>query len=290
MIDHVRIEVRAGAGGDGCPSFRREAHVPKGGPDGGDGGRGGDVVLVCEDSLRDLEAFRRRAHFRAARGGHGQGALRHGADGEALVVRVPPGTQVVAEDGARWDLVRPGQRAVVARGGPGGRGNKHFAGPTRQAPRLAEHDPRLAALPRLLALSKADLVPAQRAAAAAREWTGGLGDDVPVILTSSATGAGIDALAAELARRVPIAEAAGDGAGTEAEPGAGELPQHRTVRPSPRRGFAVQRVGGGAVRVTRAGIAPPVPAPRRTRIRGRARGGGGVSRHRRGHRPPRRAL
>ena len=138
MIDHVRIEVRAGAGGDGCTSFRREAHVPKGGPDGGDGGRGGDVVLVCEDSLRDLEAFRRRAHFRAARGGHGQGALRHGADGDALVVRVPPGTQVVAEDGARWDLVRPGQRAVVARGGPGGRGNKHFAGPTRQAPRFAE--------------------------------------------------------------------------------------------------------------------------------------------------------
>src|ERR1700757_3663172 len=136
MKDHARIHVAAGGGGDGCLSFRREAHVPKGGPD---GGRGGDVVLVCEDSLRDLEAFRRRSHFKATRGGHGQGALRHGKDGETLELRGPPGTEaIVGRDGTRHDLVRAGQRAVLARGGGGGRGNKRFAGPTHQAPRFAE--------------------------------------------------------------------------------------------------------------------------------------------------------
>ena len=119
-------------------SFRREAHVPKGGPDGGDGGRGGDVILRCDDSLRDLQSFRRRGHYRAERGGHGQGALRSGADGEALVVRVPPGTQVERWDGRRYDLVRPGQEITLARGGIGGRGNKRFATAVRQAPRLAE--------------------------------------------------------------------------------------------------------------------------------------------------------
>ena len=139
MQDRARIHVQAGGGGDGCLSFRREAHVPEGGPDGGDGGRGGDVVLVCDDSLRDLESFRRRSHFKARRGGHGQGSLRHGADGETLEIAVPPGTEVlVEEDGTRHDLVRPGQRAVVARGGSGGRGNKRFAGPTHQTPRFAE--------------------------------------------------------------------------------------------------------------------------------------------------------
>ena len=92
MQDRARIHVTAGGGGDGCLSFRREAHVPKGGPNGGDGGRGGDVVLVCDDSLRDLQTFRRQAHFRAGRGGHGQGALRHGARGETLELGVPPGT------------------------------------------------------------------------------------------------------------------------------------------------------------------------------------------------------
>src|SRR5215472_14061850 len=139
MHDRARIHVQAGAGGDGCLSFRREAHVPKGGPDGGDGGRGGDVVLVCDDSLRDLEAFRRKAHFKARRGGHGQGSLRHGKDGETLEIAVPPGTEARVEaDGTVHDLVRAGQRAVVARGGPGGRGNKRFAGPTHQTPRFAE--------------------------------------------------------------------------------------------------------------------------------------------------------
>src|SRR5947207_6005461 len=137
--DRARILVQAGRGGDGVVSFRREAHVPKGGPDGGDGGRGGDVVLVCDPSLRDLESFRRRSEFKAKRGRHGEGALRHGRDGETLELRVPPGTEAIAEEeGTRHDLIRPGQRAVIARGGAGGRGNKRFAGPTHQTPRFAE--------------------------------------------------------------------------------------------------------------------------------------------------------
>ena len=105
--DRARIFVRGGAGGNGVVSFRREAHVPKGGPDGGDGGRGGDVVLVADPSLRDLSGFRRGAHFKARRGGHGQGANKHGATPELLEVRVPPGTVVEdPESGDRWDLTR----------------------------------------------------------------------------------------------------------------------------------------------------------------------------------------
>ena len=138
LTDRAHLEVRAGAGGNGALSFRREAHVPKGGPDGGDGGRGGDVILRVDDSLRDLQAFRRRAHFRADRGGHGQGSQRHGADGDPMIVRVPPGTQVEKWDGTRYDLVRPGQKVLVARGGAGGRGNTRFKSSTRQTPRLAE--------------------------------------------------------------------------------------------------------------------------------------------------------
>src|SRR3954451_3680495 len=139
LYDKARIFVQAGGGGDGAMSFRRGAHGPRGGPDGGDGGRGGDVVLVCDASLRDLQSFKRKAHYRAGRGGHGQGALRHGATGETLEVRLPPGTVVRGEEDDRvFDLVRPGQRMVVARGGSGGRGNKQFAHATRQAPRFAE--------------------------------------------------------------------------------------------------------------------------------------------------------
>ncbi len=137
--DRATIHVSGGAGGDGAVSFRREAHVPKGGPDGGDGGRGGDVVLVCDPSKRDLAEFHRGGHFRAQRGGHGEGAQRHGADADTLEVRVPPGTVVEdAERGVRWDLVEAAQRAVVAQGGGGGRGNKQFASSTRQTPRMAE--------------------------------------------------------------------------------------------------------------------------------------------------------
>src|SRR5256886_1247684 len=324
--DRARILVQAGRGGDGVVSFRREAHVPKGGPDGGDGGRGGDVVLVCDPSLRGLEAFRRRSQFKAKRGGHGPGAQRHGKDGGNLELKVPPGAEaVVAEEGTRYDLVRPYQRAVIARGGAGGRGNKRFAGPTHQTPRFAErglpgeeawvtlqlklladvglvglpnagkssllarltrahpkvadypfttlapvlgtlefddrqlviadipgliegasagaglgheflahvertrllvhvldvnpldgsdpqpnfstverelerHDPRLAALPRILALSKGDLVDLETATAAREHWQQQLGADVPVIVTSAVTHAGLDELVVEVAR------------------------------------------------------------------------------------------
>ena len=127
-------------------SFRREAKVPRGGPDGGDGGRGGEVVLVCDESLRDLHEFRRRVQYHAGRGGHGEGALKHGADGQTLTIRVPPGTEALGEgsedsgdlSGRRWELLAHDQRATIARGGAGGRGNKRFATPTRQAPRFAE--------------------------------------------------------------------------------------------------------------------------------------------------------
>jgi GTP-binding protein len=417
LHDRARIHVQAGAGGDGCAGFRREAHVPRGGPDGGDGGRGGDVVLLCDDSLRDLQSFTRRAHHRAARGGRGGGSLRHGADGEALVVRVPPGTQAVGEEGdlegRRWELLRHGQRALLARGGAGGRGNKRFTTPTRQAPRFAEHgllgeegwlglrlrlladvglvglpnagkssllarltraapkvaaypfttlepvlgvlesderqlvvadipgliegasegaglgheflahvertrllvhvldlapelsaeehadalsnhaaierelaahDPRLAALPRVLALSKADLVPTERAREAVAEWAERLGGATPVLATSSATGAGLAELAGELLRLVPAAaevrervgeaqegaaKAAGgrplgEGAQTgwvDADvsglgprrgaptPGEEQLAEHVVFRPAERTGFSVERIGPNAFAV-----------------------------------------
>ena len=376
MQDHARIHVQAGGGGDGCLSFRREAHVPKGGPDGGDGGRGGDVVLVCDDSMRDLEAFRRRAHFKARRGGHGQGALRHGKDGETLELAVPPGTEVLVEaDGTQHDLVRPGQRALVARGGPGGRGNKRFAGPTHQTPRFSErglpgdeswltlqlklladvglvglpnagkssllsrltrahpkvadypfttlepvlgtleledrqlviadipgliegasegaglgheflahiertrllvhvldlqpldgtdpvanhatverelttHDPRLAALPRILALSKADLVDDATRERRRAEWEARLGPDVPVLVTSSVTRLGLGELAAELSRRVPVSAPAPAGELPELE----TLAEHRVFRPAADRGYAVQRTGEHTFRVSGRGV------------------------------------
>lgn len=374
LTDRARIHVQAGRGGDGCTSFRREAHVPKGGPDGGDGGRGGDVVLVCDDSLRDLGPFRRRSHFAAGRGAHGQGSGRHGADGEDVEVRVAPGTVAALADGTRLDLVAPGERAMVARGGPGGRGNKRFAGPQRQAPRfherglageeswielrlklladaglvglpnagkssllarltrarpkvagypfttlepvlgtlqgeerslviadipgliegasagaglghdfldhvertrllvhvldlapldgsdpeanhatiereLAAHDPRLAALPRVLALAKADLVPPEDAERAAARWAERLGPDTPVLVTSSATGGGVAELGRLLLRRVPpLAAVAPGAAGGEAQA------EHRVYRPAARRAFAVERVPAGGFRVSGEGI------------------------------------
>jgi GTPase len=137
--DRARIRVRAGRGGDGGLSFRREKHVPKGGPDGGDGGRGGDVVIVADADRRDLTGFRSRQLFEGGRGGPGRGALKHGADGDDAEIRVPVGTQVVDEEGHLVaDLASPSARVVLARGGAGGRGNKRFATPTRRAPRFAE--------------------------------------------------------------------------------------------------------------------------------------------------------
>jgi GTP-binding protein len=378
MQDHARIHVTAGAGGDGCLSFRREAHVPKGGPNGGDGGRGGDVVLVCDDSIRDLESFRRKSHFKARRGGHGQGSLRHGKDGETLVIAVPPGTEARIEaDGTVHDLTRPGQTALVARGGPGGRGNKRFAGPTHQTPRFAErglpgdetwidlqlklladvglvglpnagkssllgrltrahprvadypfttlepalgtlqteerqlviadipgliegasagaglghdflahvertrllvhvldlapldgsdpvvnhatverelelHNPRLAALPRVLALSKGDLVDPETREAARAAWSDRLGPDTPVIVTSSVTRLGLPELAVELVRRVPT-EPGVDIVPDEA-PENWDVAEHRVFRPAARRAYRVVKTGEGAYRVTGEGI------------------------------------
>jgi GTPase len=137
--DRARIHVQAGRGGDGGLTFRREKHVPKGGPDGGDGGPGGDVVLVADRDLRDLSAFRPNQRVKAGRGGNGSGALKHGASGNDAELRVPIGTQVFDEQGQLLaDLAHPGARVVVARGGSAGRGNKRFATPTRQAPRFAE--------------------------------------------------------------------------------------------------------------------------------------------------------
>jgi len=408
LHDRARVYVQAGAGGDGCTSFRREAHVPRGGPDGGDGGRGGDVVVVCDDSLRDLQSFKRRSHYRAGRGGHGSGALRHGADGQTLTIRVPPGTQIqgapaathedgTGEDGAaserdasadllgrRWELLADGQEATIARGGAGGKGNKRFATPTRQAPRFAErglageegwlelrlrlladvglvglpnagkssllarltraapkvadypfttlspvlgvlegedrqlivadipgliegasegaglghdflahvertrllvhvldiapelsmgeqadavtnhatierelaaHDERLARLPRVLALSKADLVPEERVRAAVGEWQRRLGEDVPVLATSSATGAGVRELGELLLRLVPDLAGAGDGpASATARAGEQELAEHMVFRPRAGAGFQVERLGEGAFAVRGRGI------------------------------------
>ncbi len=393
LHDRARIHVQAGAGGSGSASFRREAHVPRGGPDGGDGGRGGDVVLVCSASLRDLQGFRRKPHHRSERGGNGEGSLRHGADGQPLVIRVPPGTQALGEEedleGRHWELLRDGQRIVVANGGSGGRGNKRFATPTRQAPRFAErglpgeegwlqlrlklladvglvglpnagkssllarltraapkvasypfttlepvlgvldngerqlvvadipgliegasegaglgheflahvertrllvhvldvapelsgeaeadplanyetierelaaHDPRLASLPRVLALSKADLVPPERTGAAVAEWAERLGGDVPVLATSAATGLGLTELTGELFRLVPAAPAGALGAedangasagahGEQGDAGEEELAEHMLFRPVAKDGFSVEQTGPGAYAV-----------------------------------------
>src|SRR5690606_10697756 len=125
--------------GNGCASFRREKYVPAGGPDGGDGGKGGDVIFEVDQGLSTLIDFTRRTHFIAERGQHGQGSNKHGRNGEDLVVRVPPGTQVKDDEGRLLaDLVAPGQRWVAARGGRGGRGNARFKSPTRRAPAFFE--------------------------------------------------------------------------------------------------------------------------------------------------------
>lgn len=137
-VDEARIWVKAGDGGNGIVSFRREKFVPLGGPDGGDGGRGGSVYLVAQSGVSTLLDFNRRRHFRAQNGGHGRGARQHGKAGEDLTVVVPPGTQVRSEDGLLVDLVRPGDTVLVARGGRGGLGNTHFATSTQRAPRIAQ--------------------------------------------------------------------------------------------------------------------------------------------------------
>ena len=137
--DRAHIQVEAGRGGHGGLSFRREKYVPRGGPDGGDGGRGGDVVMLADSALRDLSAFRRVKVLRAGKGGNGMGSRKHGADGETVEMRVPVGTQILdPEGGLVADLTTPDTRFIAARGGQGGRGNARFATPTRQTPRFAE--------------------------------------------------------------------------------------------------------------------------------------------------------
>lgn len=141
FIDEVRILVKAGDGGNGCLAFRREKFVPRGGPSGGDGGRGGDVILVSSEHENTLLKFRYNPEHKAERGRHGEGSNRTGADGQSLEVQVPVGTVVYDEStGARlYDFTHPGERFAVASGGRGGKGNARFATSTHQAP--TEHEP-----------------------------------------------------------------------------------------------------------------------------------------------------
>ena len=140
FLDRVKVWVRAGDGGHGAATFRREAHVPRGGPDGGDGGRGGSIYLAVDPGQTTLRDFQYRHHFRATAGGRGERARRHGKAGDDLVLAVPPGTAIV-DDGSGAllaDLVAHEQRVMVARGGRGGLGNTHFKTATHQAPRHAQ--------------------------------------------------------------------------------------------------------------------------------------------------------
>jgi len=140
FYDQAKIYVRSGDGGDGCVAFRREKYVPHGGPSGGDGGKGGDVVLVVNPHLNTLYRFSRKRHFKAEQGAHGRNKNQTGAEGADLEVEIPPGTVVRDADSGELlaDLTEPEQRFVVVRGGQGGRGNARFASSTNQAPRMAE--------------------------------------------------------------------------------------------------------------------------------------------------------
>ncbi|GGA35449.1 GTPase ObgE [Psychrobacillus lasiicapitis] len=140
FVDHVKIYVKGGDGGDGMVGFRREKYVPMGGPAGGDGGNGGDVVFVVDEGLRTLMDFRYKRNFKATRGEHGMSKNMHGANADDLFVKVPPGTVVTDEETGVViaDLVEHGQKAIIARGGRGGRGNSRFATPANPAPELSE--------------------------------------------------------------------------------------------------------------------------------------------------------
>ncbi|PMQ02370.1 MAG: GTPase ObgE [Dictyoglomus sp. NZ13-RE01] len=140
FVDKAKIYVKGGDGGNGCVSFRREKYVPKGGPDGGDGGKGGDVILEADENLDNLLDFIYKKHFIAEKGAHGKGKKQHGKNGEDLIIKVPVGTLVFDAETQELigDLTYPGQRLLVARGGKGGRGNSAFATSTRRAPYFAE--------------------------------------------------------------------------------------------------------------------------------------------------------
>jgi GTP-binding protein len=139
FLDQAKIYVKAGDGGAGCVSFRREKFIEFGGPNGGDGGRGGDIVIECVQGLNTLIDFRFQQHFKAKTGEHGMGKDRHGANSPAIVLKVPPGTEILEEDGETKvaDLTEPGQRFVLCKGGNGGFGNAYFKTATNQAPRHA---------------------------------------------------------------------------------------------------------------------------------------------------------
>jgi len=140
FLDEARIQVASGRGGDGAVHFRREKYVPRGGPDGGDGGRGGDIVLEVSPTLNTLAAFRRGSRFKAEDGGRGGSSNKTGRDGASVHIPVPPGTLVrnQADGGLLADLVAPGQTLKVCRGGRGGKGSARFATSSNQAPRMAE--------------------------------------------------------------------------------------------------------------------------------------------------------
>src|SRR6185369_4525598 len=137
FLDQAKVYVRAGDGGNGCIGFRREKYIEFGGPDGGDGGKGGDVILECVANLNTLLDYRYQQHFKAKKGGNGMGQNRTGAGGADVVLKLPPGTQVFEEDGETLiaDLVKPGDRVVLLRGSNGGFGNTRFKSSTNQAPR-----------------------------------------------------------------------------------------------------------------------------------------------------------
>lgn len=139
FLDQAKIYVKAGDGGAGCVSFRREKFIEFGGPNGGDGGRGGDIVVECVQGLNTLIDFRFQQHFKARTGEHGMGKDRHGANSPAIVLKVPPGTEILDEDGETKiaDLTEPGQRFVLCKGGNGGFGNAYFKTSSNQAPRHA---------------------------------------------------------------------------------------------------------------------------------------------------------
>ena len=139
FLDQAKIYIRSGDGGNGCISFRREKFIEFGGPNGGDGGHGGDVWVACVDNLNTLIDYRYQQHFKAGNGQAGMGRDRHGANGADMVIKVPPGTEVLAEDQETKlaELLEPGQRVRIAKGGNGGFGNTHFKGPINRAPRHA---------------------------------------------------------------------------------------------------------------------------------------------------------
>ncbi|MFC1715165.1 GTPase ObgE [Candidatus Poribacteria bacterium] len=140
FIDRVKIRVKAGRGGNGCVSFRREKHVPRGGPDGGDGGRGGNIVVQGREDLNTLVRQYYTQHYKAKGGTHGSGNNRHGRDGDDVIIQLPPGTTVRDADSQELlaDLTFAGQTVVLAKGGIGGKGNARFKSSINQAPRVAE--------------------------------------------------------------------------------------------------------------------------------------------------------